>query len=54
MVQRQTESQINHRVVLAEKYLNAIEIAPAVEPPITELIITRNGSAATNGNALQR
>ena len=30
---------------------NAIEMAPAVAPPITELIITRNGSAATNGNA---
>ena len=51
MVQKQKESQINHRVVLAEKYLMTIEIAPAVAPPITELIITRNGSAATNGNA---
>ena len=30
---------------------NAIEIAPAVAPPNTELIITRTGSAATNGNA---
>ena len=30
---------------------NPIEIAPATAPPITELIMTRIGSAATNGNA---
>ena len=51
MVQRQTESQIKPPCGACSEIFNAIEIAPAVAPPITELIITRNGSAATNGNA---